>query len=98
MLNSNNNIAVFPASGALGNSTISHLLKLLPKDAGKVILVSRYPEKAQTIADTGDAIIRRGDYDDETSLENVFKGASTLFLVSYPSIEYEHRFEVSNNF
>lgn len=98
MLNSNNNIAVFPASGALGNSTISHLLKLLPKDAAKLILVSRYPEKAQTKADDRYAIVRKGDYDDETSLENVFKGASTLFLVSYPSLEYEHRFEVSNNF
>lgn len=98
MTESNNKIAVFPASGALGGSTVSHLLNLLQEDASRLILISRHPQKAQIEAVNSGATIRKGDYLDENSLRNVFEGASTLFLVSYPSIEYEFRFNVSRLF
>lgn len=84
--------AVFPASGGLGTATYSSLLTLLdPRD---VVLVSRHPEKLQRERESG-ATLRRADFDDPVSLRGVFDGVETLNLISYPSIEYEHRFEVS---
>ncbi|KAJ9101688.1 hypothetical protein QFC21_003026 [Naganishia friedmannii] len=85
-------VAIFPAAGGLGGATYSALLKLLnPKD---VVLISRHPEKLQQEQKAG-ATVRKADFDDVESLKGVFEGVKTLNLISYPSIEHEHRFEVA---
>jgi uncharacterized protein YbjT (DUF2867 family) len=83
---------IFPASGGLGGSTLTHLLSLV--DPRTVTLIARQPEKLAKQAEQG-ATVRRADYDDESSLQHVFDGIDVLFLISYPSIEHEHRFKVS---
>ena len=84
-------IAVFPAAGKLGTSVYTHLAKLVPPR--QLILISRHPEKiSKDLIDAG-AEVRKGDYDAPESLKGVFEGASYLFLVSYPSIQIDHRFQ-----
>lgn len=84
-------IAVFPAAGKLGTSVYAHLAKLVPPR--QLILISRHPEKiSRALIDAG-AEVRKADYDTPESLQGVFEGASYLFLVSYPSIQIDHRFE-----
>lgn len=84
-------IGVFPASGGLGTSIITHLLKLVP--ATQLVLVTRFPEKLAELSRAG-AIVRRGDYDDPTTLDRVFDEVGVLMLISYASFEVYHRIEV----
>lgn len=93
MASASKRIAVFPASGGLGGSTLSHLLRLVP--ASELILIMRYPSKVPEAAVEGGAIVRAADYDHASSLDGVFNGASSLMLISYPSIQHEHRTKVS---
>lgn len=87
-------VAIFPAAGGLGGATYTALLKLIdPKD---VLLISRNPDKLQQEHKAG-ATVRKADFDDPESLRGVFEGVKTLNLISYPSIEHEHRFEVSQS-
>lgn len=90
--NNNKKIAVFPAAGKLGTSVCRHLTKLVPP--AQLILISRHPDKiSQEWVDAG-AEVRRADYDEPDGLKGTtFDGAAYLFLVSYPSIQIEHRFE-----
>ena len=89
---SQDRVAIFPAAGALGTSTYEHVLKLLP--GRRVVLISRNPSKVPEKVASSGAELRRADYNDPNSFKDVFDGISYLFLVSYPSIEIEHRFEV----
>jgi uncharacterized protein YbjT (DUF2867 family) len=84
-------IGVFPASGTLATSIITHLLKLVP--ASQLVLIARHPKKIEHFLRAG-ATVRRADYDDPSTLTGVFDGVHTLMLVSYASIEVEYRFEV----
>ncbi|KAI5200876.1 hypothetical protein AUEXF2481DRAFT_2104 [Aureobasidium subglaciale EXF-2481] len=84
--------AIFPASGGLGGSTSKHLLDNLA--ATEIVLIARNPQKiSQNWIDAG-IETRYADYDKEDSLKNVFVGVKHLNLISYASIEHEHRFEV----
>ncbi|KAJ9122644.1 hypothetical protein QFC24_004072 [Naganishia onofrii] len=85
-------VAIFPAAGGLGGATYTALLKLL--DPKHIVLVSRHPEKLQHEQQAGVAV-RKADFDDVESFKGVFDGVKTLNLISYPSIEHEHRFEVA---
>lgn len=85
-------ISIFPAAGALGGSVATHLLDRLP--AADLVYISRHPDKLAAFHSRG-VEVRKADYDDDSSLHDVFKGISTLFLVSYPSLESEYRFHVS---
>lgn len=86
-------IGVFPASGGIGGSTVKHLLtRLPPKD---LIFIARNPAKLDSASAAG-ATVRRADYDDDKSLEHAFDGINTLFLISYASVEDDHRAEVSS--
>ncbi|KAL8994024.1 MAG: hypothetical protein Q9169_005903 [Polycauliona sp. 2 TL-2023] len=85
-------LAIFPASGKLGTSLYTHLLTLV--DPSNVVLISRDPSKIPLEYLEKGAIARKADYDSPESLENAFDGVSYLVLISYPSIEHEHRFEV----
>jgi uncharacterized protein YbjT (DUF2867 family) len=86
-------IAIFPASGKLGSSVYQHLSKSLSPE--QLVLICRRPEKIPESLVKAGVEVRRADYDTPETLENVFDGISYLFLVSYPSIQIEHRFRVS---
>jgi uncharacterized protein YbjT (DUF2867 family) len=85
-------IAIFPASGGLGTATLSHLVQILPKES--ITLISRHPENHERYASQG-VTTRRADFNDAKSFEGVFEGVRALNLISYPSVQDEHRFKVS---
>lgn len=84
-------IGIFPASGGIGGGTVKHILnRLSPKD---LVFIARHPEKLACEAALG-AEIRRANYDDDATVPVAFRGIKTLFLISYASVEHEHRVEV----
>lgn len=86
-------IGIFPASGALGGSTVKHLLPRAPND--KAILISRHPEKTRSIPGAEGATIRQALYESSPSeLEEVFRDIEVLFLISYPSHVRDYRVKV----
>ncbi|KAJ5893059.1 hypothetical protein N7504_009750 [Penicillium tannophilum] len=84
----NHTVGVFPAAGGIGGSTVKHLLSRLPSSS--LTFIARSPEKLKSLP-VGDAVLRRADYDDDESLKQAFSGVDTLFLISYASVEHEHR-------
>lgn len=87
-------LGIFPASGGLGGSTLSHLLDLVP--GNEVVLVARSPQKLHKEEAAG-AVVRKADYDNAQTLDHAFDGISSLNLISYASIQNEHRFTVGLN-
>ncbi|KAG9253977.1 uncharacterized protein F5Z01DRAFT_655634 [Emericellopsis atlantica] len=86
-------IGVFPASGGLGGSTATHLLKHVPGD--QVTLIARYPDKTGSIPGADKACIRQASYESSpTELEAAFRGLEVLFLISYPSHVRDYRVKV----
>lgn len=84
------NIGIFPASGALGTSTYTHLLSQVPND--KVILVSRFPEKVPKAYVDNGAVCRQASYESSADdLERAFSEIDVLFLISYPSHQRQLR-------
>ncbi|RDW78696.1 uncharacterized protein DSM5745_05548 [Aspergillus mulundensis] len=57
-----------------------------------VVFIARRPEQLADASSSG-ATIRQADYDDDNSILNAFEGVDTLFLISYASVEHEHRSE-----
>jgi uncharacterized protein YbjT (DUF2867 family) len=87
-------IGIFPASGALGTSTYTHLLKLVPND--QVVLVNRSPEKVpKEYVDAGVKTCQASYESSSAELEAAFAGVDVLFLISYPSHVHEYRVKVS---
>lgn len=83
-------IGIFPASGGLGSSTYTHLLKAVP--APNVVLISRYPDKTPQIYQDEGVQLRQASYESSPSdLETAFRGIKILFLISYPSHLHEYR-------
>ena len=89
-------IAIFPASGKLASSVYTHLIKII--DPSKLILISRHPDRIPSEYTASGVTTRKADYNAPKSLEHVIDDVSCLLLLSYPSIEFEHRFEVDRNF
>lgn len=85
-------IGIFPAAGGIGGGTIKHLLTRVPP--ADLVLIARHPSKLDSASAAG-ATVRQADYDDDKSLEHAFDGIDTLFLISYASVEHDHRSEVS---
>jgi len=90
-------IGIFPAAGGLGGATLSHLLDTSRVDPSSVVLVARNPEKLRKEKERG-VEVRKADFDESESLRGAFKGIDVLNLISYPSFEHEHRFQVSDTF
>lgn len=89
-------IGIFPASGGLGGSTYSHLLKLVPND--QVILISRHPENVSEGHISAGVRVRQASYESESlELERSFEGVQILFLISYPSHVHEYRIKVGSD-
>ncbi|PKS08068.1 hypothetical protein jhhlp_006680 [Lomentospora prolificans] len=86
-------IGIFPASGGLGTSTYTHLLKSVPND--NVTLISRYPEKVPDTYTKNGVRLRKASYEsDPKELEIAFTGIEVLFLISYPSHVHDYRVKV----
>ncbi|KAK3312009.1 hypothetical protein B0H66DRAFT_506333 [Apodospora peruviana] len=86
-------IGIFPASGGLGGSTYTHLLKLVPNDT--VTLISRHPEKTQQSYIDAGVKTREASYESSPDeLQVAFTGIDVLFLISYPSHERDYRIKV----
>lgn len=86
-------IGIFPASGALGTSTYTHLLSQVPND--KVTLINRYPEKVPKKYTEKGTTVRQASFESSAEdLEAVFAGVDVLFLISYPSHVHEYRTKV----
>ena len=84
-------IGIFPASGALGTSTYTHLLSQVPND--KVTLINRFPEKVpeKYVSVTK----KQASYESSAEdLQAVFSGLDVLFLISYPSHVRQYRTKV----
>jgi uncharacterized protein YbjT (DUF2867 family) len=87
-------VAIFPAAGALGGATLSHLLDTCDFPPSSLILISRSPSKLEARSAQG-VDTRVADFDAPESFQGVFAGVSALNLISYPSFEHKHRFDVS---
>jgi NAD(P)H dehydrogenase (quinone) len=72
-------LAITGATGHLGQATIKALLTKVP--ATDIVAVVRDPQKATDLQQQG-VQVRRGDYDDATSLVAAFQGVDTVFLIS----------------
>jgi hypothetical protein len=87
-------IAMFLASGGIGEGTYQHLINLV--DVESVILVvnslDNIPEKYTNVG----TVVRHGDYDHLKTLDHAFNGARYLKLISYANIEHGYRFKVRN--
>ncbi|KAL3418849.1 NmrA-like family protein [Phlyctema vagabunda] len=89
---SGSKIGVFPASGGLGGSTLKHLVDNV--DPSQVVAIVRTPKNLPSQYTNAGVTVRGADYDQASSLDHTFDGISTLNLISYASIEHEHRFKV----
>ncbi|KAF5676148.1 hypothetical protein FHETE_2275 [Fusarium heterosporum] len=86
-------IGIFPASGALGTSTYTHLLSQVPND--KVTLINRYPDKVAKRYVNNGTTVRQASYESSAEeLEAVFSGVDVLFLISFPSHVHQYRTKV----
>lgn len=72
-------IIITGGSGNFGRRATEMLLEQVP--AGKLILVSRTPEKLSDLAAKG-CVVRHGDFDDPASLAAAFQGGDRLLLIS----------------
>jgi NAD(P)H dehydrogenase (quinone) len=84
-------VAVTGASGQLGRRVVELLLE---SNAGKVVGVTRTPDKLADLADRG-AEIRQGDFDYPEQLERAFAGVDRVLIVStdalgHPRGRYAH--------
>ncbi len=76
-------IIITGANGQLGRAIVEHLLKLVPAD--QIGVSVQDPEKARDLEQRG-VRVRRGDFDDATSLAYAFEGASQVLIVSAPRL------------
>lgn len=86
-------LGLFPASGALGGSIASQLVGTCNVPAKSLTFIARHPAKLDKYKDQG-VTVRQADYDAHETLVHAFDGVDTLCLISYASIQNDHRFEV----
>jgi uncharacterized protein YbjT (DUF2867 family) len=83
-------VGIFPASGGLGTSTYTQLLKTVPPS--NVVLISRHPDKTPQIYQDQGVQLRQASYESSPSeLEAAFRDINVLFLISYASHVHEYR-------
>ena len=76
-------IIVTGATGLLGRDVVQRLLSRIP--ASEVGVAVRDPERVADLRERG-VRVRRGDFDDPSSLAHAFAGADQVLLVSAPRI------------
>lgn len=72
-------IVVTGTSGKLGRLVVAALLESTP--ANRVVAVARDPNKVADLAARG-VVVRRGSYDEPSSLDAAFEGAERLIFIS----------------
>lgn len=77
-------IVVSGASGTLGQLVLEQLLGR--GHAGRVVAVTRAPEKLSALAARG-VEVRRGDFDDAASLREAFAGADRALVISTDALD-----------
>jgi NAD(P)H dehydrogenase (quinone) len=77
-------IAVTGATGQLGRLVIANLLKRVP--AKQIVAAVRTPSKAADLAALG-VQVREADYGNAATLAKAFKGATSLLLISSPTMD-----------
>ncbi|KAH8698327.1 hypothetical protein BGW36DRAFT_293482 [Talaromyces proteolyticus] len=85
------NIGVFPASGPLAGSIIEYLTRIITPS--QLTLCVQSPE-ALCKAKARGATIREADYNNKGTLDRAFDGLDVLNLLSYRSLDNEHRIKV----
>ncbi|AZO23018.1 MULTISPECIES: SDR family oxidoreductase [unclassified Mesorhizobium] len=74
-------LLVTGASGHLGRAVINHLLDAQKVAPANIVATTRNPENLADLAALG-VVVRAADFDDPASLENAFKGADRVLIVS----------------
>ncbi|EIM85368.1 NAD-P-binding protein [Stereum hirsutum FP-91666 SS1] len=84
-------IVLTGATGGIGSQVLKHLLQTCHVPPTEIILSIYNPNPSSSfISALPEGIqVRRGDFADPGSLDEAFKGADRLLLVSYPSVFYE---------
>jgi len=77
------------ATGGLGSKVFKHLLKIV--SASDVIVSLHNPKGATPEILTSGVEVRKGDFEQPSTLDTAFSGGDKLLIVSYPSIAYEIR-------
>ncbi|KIX10619.1 uncharacterized protein Z518_01703 [Rhinocladiella mackenziei CBS 650.93] len=72
-------------TGNLGSRVLDSILRLNLIPPSELIISSSYPNKVSAAARNAGIEIRQGDFTFPDSLASSFRGADTLFLVSFPS-------------
>ena len=85
-LTPNETILVTGASGKFGHAVINHLLSTYAVPGKQIIAVTRKPETLKDLSAKG-VQVRAGDFDDEASLAEAFKGADRLLIVSTDALD-----------
>jgi NAD(P)H dehydrogenase (quinone) len=75
-------LLVTGANGQLGRRVVELLLE---KPAGRLVAVTRNPEKLADLAKRG-VDVRKGDFDDPASLKDVFAGVDRALLISTDAV------------
>jgi NAD(P)H dehydrogenase (quinone) len=78
-------LVITGASGHLGRRTAELLLDTDGVAAGDVVLVTRSPGKLEDLAARG-AVVRAGDFADESSLEAAFADATRVLILSTDAV------------
>jgi len=79
-------LLVTGAAGQLGRSVIRYLLDTHKVPPAKIIATTRNPESVADLAARG-VVVRAADFNDATSLENAFKGADRVLIISTSDLD-----------
>jgi NAD(P)H dehydrogenase (quinone) len=79
-------ILVTGASGKFGRGVINHLLYTYAVPGKQIIAVTRKPETLSDLTAKG-VQVRAGDFDDAASLNQAFKGADRVLIVSTDALD-----------
>ncbi|WP_322414781.1 SDR family oxidoreductase [Mesorhizobium huakuii] len=79
-------LLVTGAAGQLGRGVIRHLLDTHKVPPARIIATTRNPESVADLAARG-VVVRAADFNDATSLENAFKGADRVLIISTSDLD-----------
>ncbi|MBE1709168.1 MULTISPECIES: SDR family oxidoreductase [Mesorhizobium] len=79
-------LLVTGAAGQLGRGVIRYLLDTHKVPPAKIIATTRNPENVADLAARG-VVVRAADFNDATSLENAFKGADRVLIISTSDLD-----------
>ncbi|BAB48794.1 SDR family oxidoreductase [Mesorhizobium japonicum] len=79
-------LLVTGAAGQLGRGVIRYLMDTHKVPPAKIIATTRNPENVADLAARG-VVVRAADFNDATSLENAFKGADRVLIISTSDLD-----------